>query len=219
MAFRYAVVMALVIVGQQVLAQSSGGTSGAAGAGPVIEEMLGRQAERDREQHDAASSRTDSRRPDVVSNSMLPALPEPSVASSDPGRAWRYSATGRGQTTPGRTTSLDQFAIIGGRSSVRGFDGDSVLIAYSGWTLRNELSTAFQVESAQGSFYLGLDFGHVWGPSDADLIGRSLPGAAIGLRGRWRSMNLDLAAAIPLRMPDGFRTSSLGKSLSATYEF
>ncbi|CAN5417481.1 ShlB/FhaC/HecB family hemolysin secretion/activation protein [soil metagenome] len=134
------------------------------------------------------------------------------------GRAWRYSASFRGQATPSRTTSIDQFAI-GNRSTVRGFDGDSVLIAESGWTLRNELSTALTFAGIDSSLYLGLDLGHVWGASDVDLIGRSLAGGAIGVRGRWKAMNFDMAVATPIRKPEGFKTSGLSVYASATFAF
>jgi hemolysin activation/secretion protein len=55
------------------------------------------------------------------------------------GRALQYEASVRAQTTHDVTLSVDQFAI-GCRCSVRGFDGDSVLLAESGFYLRNELS-------------------------------------------------------------------------------
>lgn len=59
------------------------------------------------------------------------------------GRPWQYSLGLRAQHTNDHTLSVDQLAI-GNRSTVRGFDGDAVLLAESGWTLRNELSTPLQ---------------------------------------------------------------------------
>ncbi|MCW5653862.1 ShlB/FhaC/HecB family hemolysin secretion/activation protein [Hydrogenophaga sp.] len=57
------------------------------------------------------------------------------------GRAWRYSGSLRVQQHHTPLTPQDRFAI-GGRYSVRGFDGETSLTGDSGWLVRNELSTA-----------------------------------------------------------------------------
>lgn len=130
-------------------------------------------------------------------------------------RSWQYTASLRGQFTHDATTSIDQIAI-GNRGSVRGFDGDNVLIAENGWTLRNELATPLRFASVDVSFYAGLDWGRVWGASDVSLLGHFMAG---GVRGKWKALQFDLALAAPIVMPDGFKTGRLNPYLSATHAF
>ena len=134
-------------------------------------------------------------------------------------RAWQYSTNLRAQFTGDRTTSIDQIAI-GNRATVRGFDGDAVLLAESGWVLRNELSLPWQANEAfQGAAYVGLDAGRVWGQSDLTLVGHALAGAALGVRGQWRAFQFDFALASPLHVPEGFKTSRTNLYASLTYAF
>ncbi len=133
-------------------------------------------------------------------------------------RRWLFSASVKGQFTHDHTTSIDQIAI-GNRSSVRGFDGDAVLLAENGWFWRNELSTPLPVEGVETALYFGLDYGHVWGPSDAILLGHDLAGAALGVRGRFKALQFDLALAAPVHKPEGFNTSRTSIYASATYGF
>lgn len=135
------------------------------------------------------------------------------------GRSVQYTATMRGQRTRDMTLSVDQMAI-GGRSSVRGFDGDAVLIAENGLTLRNELATPFKLgDTAQGQVFAALDYGRVWGPSDIFLAGRQLAGMALGVRGRQGSRQLEATLAAPLYHPSGFDSRNLNLYLSLTQEF
>jgi hemolysin activation/secretion protein len=128
----------------------------------------------------------------------------------------RYSSTWRAQWNRGPLTPQDRFAI-GGRYSVRGFDGESSLSAERGWTLRNELAVA--LAPAGPELYVGADAGRVGGPSSDRLVGRALAGAVVGLRGGVQNIQLDLFAGGPLRKPERFRTSgmTLGFSLNANY--
>ncbi len=66
----------------------------------------------------------------------------------------RYNAAWRGQYNRTPLTPQDRFAI-GGRYTVRGFDGESSLSAERGWLLRNELSAA--LGSSGQEAYIGLD--------------------------------------------------------------
>lgn len=133
------------------------------------------------------------------------------------GRRFELSSAVRGQRSDQLLLSVDQLAI-GGRGSVRGFDGDNVLIAETGWVWRNEASVPIALSDGLSlEPYLGLDAGRVWGRSDANLVGRFLAGTAVGLRvnqGRW---HLDVALATPLSRPDGFKTSHLTSYLSLAY--
>lgn len=125
-----------------------------------------------------------------------------------------YSATLRGQTNQTALTPQDRFSI-GGRYTVRGFDGQSVLMAERGWLLRNELSTPL---SASMQAYVGVDTGHVAGPAAASLAGQNLSGGVLGLRGQLGRVQYDVFIGQPLSRPDNFKTSSTtaGFSLSAS---
>ncbi|MGN6701732.1 MAG: ShlB/FhaC/HecB family hemolysin secretion/activation protein [Burkholderiaceae bacterium] len=135
------------------------------------------------------------------------------------GRAWQYNAALRGQYTADQTLSIDQIAL-GGRFSVRGFDGNSVLLAESGYFLRNELSTPIRIAGGIDTLaFLGLDAGRVWGSSAAALIGDKLAGMAVGMRGKWRAFQFEAALGTPLYKPQGFDTLRWNPYLSLTYAF
>lgn len=135
------------------------------------------------------------------------------------GRRAQYQASLRAQSTHDTTLAIDQFAI-GNRYSVRGFDGDSVLLAESGYTLRNEFSMPQALPGGvDGLAYLGIDIGRVWGAGAALLPGQKLAGVALGMRMQWRRLQLDAAVGTPLYKPDGFRTLRWNPYLYLTYAF
>lgn len=106
---------------------------------------------------------------------------------------------------------------IGGRYTVRGFDGESSLLADRGWLLRNEL--AWSLGTSGAALYAGLDFGRVGGPSARHLPGRSLAGAVLGLRGQHGALGWELFAGTSLRKPQAMHSHSpsLGFSLQLSY--
>lgn len=116
----------------------------------------------------------------------------------------RYSGSWRIQNHRTPLTPQDRFAV-GGRFSVRGFDGESSLSAERGWLIRNELSVAVG-QSGQEAF-AALDHGEVGGPSADLLVGRRLTGAVVGLRGGYKKWQYDIFLGGPVRKPDNFRTS------------
>jgi hemolysin activation/secretion protein len=123
------------------------------------------------------------------------------------GQALQYSASWRGQYNKTPLTPQDRLAI-GGRFTVRGFDGLSVLSAERGWLLRNEISSAL---SPQIQGYIGIDTGHVAGPSAAQLVGQSLTGGVLGLRGQLGTatrLQYDIFIGRPLSKPSNFNTSA-----------
>ncbi|MDB5840253.1 MAG: outer rane hemolysin activator protein [Herminiimonas sp.] len=131
----------------------------------------------------------------------------------------RYLATLRAQHTRDTTLAVDQIAI-GCRCTVRGFDGEAVLLAESGYYLRNDLSMPFDLlERVDTLAFIGADFGRVWGPSAVDLIGTRLAGAAVGVRGKHADLQFELAMGTPLYKPAGFQTSRWNLYLSLTYAF
>ena len=135
------------------------------------------------------------------------------------GKKAQYEASLRAQTTHDTTLSVDQFAI-GSRSSVRGFDGDSVLLAESGYTLRNEFSMPQALFAGlDGVAYLGIDLGRVWGAGAVLLPGQKLAGMALGLHAQWRQWQFDAALGTPLYKPEGFHTLRWNPYLYLTYAF
>ena len=115
-------------------------------------------------------------------------------------------------------TPQDRLAI-GGRYTVRGFDGEMSLSAERGWYWRNDLGWAFK----QGhQLYIGMDVGHVSGPSAQWLLGQTLAGAAVGVRGQVKaggSLHYDLFTGRALRKPDYFPTRKWVTGFQVSYSF
>jgi hemolysin activation/secretion protein len=128
----------------------------------------------------------------------------------------RYSGLWRAQWNDTPLTPQDRFAI-GGRYTVRGFDGESSLLGERGWLLRNDLGWAF--ESIGAEAYVGVDYGHVGGQSVKYLLGDSLAGAVVGLRGAFKSLSYDVFVGTPIKKPDGFRTANVSAGFSLNFNF
>lgn len=134
-------------------------------------------------------------------------------------RPFQYSAELRAQQTADATLATDQIAI-GNRATVRGFDGDSVLLAESGYVLRNTLASPVQWPGgADAQVFAGIDAGRVWGTSAATLIGDRLVGAVLGVRGKWQAVQGDLSYGTPVVKPAGFRSANHNLTLSLTVAF
>ena len=131
------------------------------------------------------------------------------------GQHLRYTAEWRGQTNYTPLVPQDRFAI-GGRYTVRGFDGDSQLAASRGWLLRN--TVGLLLPRAGAEIYYGLDHGEVSGQGSQDLVGQSLTGQVLGLQGQLGRLQYDLFAGWPVDKPSRFVTSKyvLGFNLSLT---
>ncbi len=128
----------------------------------------------------------------------------------------RYVGSVRIQNNRTMLTPQDRFAI-GGRYTVRGFDGETNLSAERGWFVRNELGVAIGATGQE--FYLGLDHGEVAGRSSEMLVGKRLTGAVIGLRGQFKALQYDLFVGTPVRKPEFFRTagSTAGFNLNLSF--
>ena len=120
----------------------------------------------------------------------------------------RWNSQWRWQHNFTHLTIQDQFSI-GGRYSVRGFDGENNLLAERGWFARNELGWALGASGQEA--YLGLDHGRVSGQGSQRLPGKSLTGAVAGLRGQgkgWaRGLSYDVFVGAPVHKPQDFRTA------------
>lgn len=132
------------------------------------------------------------------------------------GARLRYSSTLRAQWNRGSLPPQDQFSI-GGRYTVRGFDGELTLQAERGWFLRNELALGLG-ESGQEVF-AGIDTGAVAGPSAQFLTGQRLTGAALGLRGNLGKLSYDMFVATPLAKPQGFQTAAVTGGFNLQWAF
>lgn len=127
----------------------------------------------------------------------------------------RYSGAWRGQWSRKPLVPQDRFAI-GGRYTVRGFDGEVSLSGERGWLLRNDLALAL---GGGHEAYLGTDYGRISGPSEQWQLGDHLAGAVIGLRGGWQGGHWDLFFGAPLREPDGFPSAYTTAGFSAGWSF
>ena len=129
----------------------------------------------------------------------------------------KFSTAFRGQYTKQKLYGADHMSI-GGRYSVRGYDGENTLSAENGYVWRNEL--AFQIPKLKTEFYLGADYGRVWGPSDMFNIRDYLIGAFGGLRGKLgRQLSYDIFIGTPIHKPDGFKAgkTAAGFNINLSY--
>ncbi|WP_223497213.1 ShlB/FhaC/HecB family hemolysin secretion/activation protein [Stenotrophomonas indicatrix] len=127
----------------------------------------------------------------------------------------RYTAAWRAQWNRTPLSPQDRFAI-GGRYTVRGFDGESSLSGERGWSLRNDLSLGI---GGGQEFYVAADYGRIGGPSAQWQSGRDLAGMALGLRGGWQQLSWDGFVGSALRKPSNFPTdyTTFGFSLAWRY--
>jgi hemolysin activation/secretion protein len=128
----------------------------------------------------------------------------------------RYQATLRLQGNETPLTPQDRFSI-GGRYTVRGFDGESSLSGDGGWSLRQELGWA--LGNSGQELYLGIDAGGVNGQSTEFLVGKALSGGVIGLRGNYRKLQYDVFVGAPLYQPSGFKTAETTAGFSLNLAF
>jgi len=132
------------------------------------------------------------------------------------GQSLRYNGNWRVQWNRTPLVPQDRFSI-GGRYTVRGFDGENVLMAERGWLIRNDVGV--QLGGSGQELYLGIDHGEVGGQSADLLVGKRLTGAVIGWRGSYHDATWDLFTGSPLRKPENFDTAnhSFGFNLSWSY--
>ncbi|TAK91619.1 MAG: ShlB/FhaC/HecB family hemolysin secretion/activation protein [Aquabacterium sp.] len=129
---------------------------------------------------------------------------------------WRYTAALRGQWNRTPLIPQDRFAI-GGRYTVRGFDGELTLSAERGWVWRNDLAVGLGHSGQE--LYVGLDHGQVAGNATASLVGNKLTGAALGMRGAYQGLSYDVFWSWPLYMPEAFQTVSSSGGFSLTWSY
>lgn len=128
--------------------------------------------------------------------------------------AWSTSWRGQWNRTP--LVPQDRFAI-GGRYTVRGFDGESSLSAERGWLLRSDLT--WNLAGTRHQFYAAIDHGRVSGPSAANLAGTRLTGGAVGWRTQLGHLQAEFFAGAPIRKPTSFRTARVATGFNLNYDY
>lgn len=126
----------------------------------------------------------------------------------------QYHTTIRGQYTKDYLYGSEFFSI-GGRYTVRGFDGEQTLSAEKGLIIRNELRVPL---SKNHQIYTALDYGKVTGPSTEYLSGTELWGTALGLRGKIKEVQYDIFVGCPVKKPTGFQTAKRAYGLQITMQ-
>jgi len=114
-------------------------------------------------------------------------------------------------------TPQDRMAI-GGRATVRGFDGESTLVGERGWTLRNDLGLA--PGASDQEIYAGIDAGEVSSPRRDTPLGQTLSGGVLGLRGVFKRgavrLHYDLFVGAPLHHPAHIKTAQTTAGFTLT---
>lgn len=132
------------------------------------------------------------------------------------GQSWRYQPSVRLQGNDTPLTPQDRFSI-GGRYTVRGFDGEGSFSGDAGWLLRQDLG--WVLGNSGHELYVGIDAGGVSGQSTETLVGKTLSGAVIGLRGNYRKLQYDIFVGAPLYQPAGFKTAETTAGFSLNLAF
>lgn len=149
-------------------------------------------------------------RPKIITAAI--SLTQPFMIGEQP---WQWQTSWNAQWNKTPLIAQDRFSI-GGRYTVRGFDGELSLAGERGWLWRNTL--AWNVHNQGHQLYLGLDAGRVSSLSENQL-GHHLVGAALGLKGGWKGFHYDIFVGRPIRMPEGFRTSDAVAGFNLGYSF
>lgn len=132
------------------------------------------------------------------------------------GQSWRYQPSVRLQGNDTPLTPQDRFSI-GGRYTVRGFDGEGSFSGDAGWLLRQDLG--WVLGNSGHELYVGIDAGGVSGQSTETLVGKTLSGAVIGLRGNYRKLQYDIFVGAPLYQPAGFKSAETTAGFSLNLAF
>lgn len=130
-----------------------------------------------------------------------------------------FTSSFHGQWVQGgkRVYSVDTINI-GNRYSIYGFDGEYTLMGDSGWYVRNEVSS--MIPRLNTEVYLGLDAGAVYGKSTESLVGKTIAGTALGVRGNYASgLLFDAFVSTPLYKPQGYHTKKFYSGFTIGYRF
>ena len=136
--------------------------------------------------------------------------------------AYRLTAAHHLRMQVNRTPLVPQDRMcLGGRHTVRGFDGLQSLCGDRGFLLRNDLILPL---NGSISTYIGLDFGRVSGRSAQDLPEREMAGYVLGLRGHHRmsqgaQIQFEAFAGGHISKPTFIQTASTSTGVSLSLNF
>ncbi|AHG86466.1 Hemolysin activation/secretion protein [Bibersteinia trehalosi USDA-ARS-USMARC-190] len=150
-------------------------------------------------------------RPQIISASM--SFNKPFMWGSQP---WQFNSSWNAQWNKTPLIPQDRLSI-GGRYTVRGFDGELTLSGERGWLWRNEL--AWNLNGLGQQIYFALDGGRVTGWATKNQLGHHLMGTALGLRGYFKGISYDVFGGRPIRKPEGFKTSDAVAGFNLNYHF
>ena len=127
-----------------------------------------------------------------------------------------YTGQFRGQWNHTPLVPQDRFSI-GGRYTVRGFDGEMTIMGDRGWLVRNDLGIV--LGNTRQELYLAWDYGEVDGQSTRYMKSKHLSGAAIGVRGGYDGFYWDVFASVPLSKPDGMETMDVAAGFTLGWSY
>jgi len=118
----------------------------------------------------------------------------------------------------GDTLYAADFITLGGRYTVRGFDGEQTLAAERGWSWRNTLTLPLGHWPA--ALYAGVDTGHIGGPSkNAYGAEHTLRGGVLGLRGQCGRLAWDAFAGWALTGGRALETRRPATGFQLVYQY
>jgi hemolysin activation/secretion protein len=144
------------------------------------------------------------------------------------GHAWQYSTQLQWQWAQTSLTPQDRFCL-GGRATVRGFDGQQTLCGDRGQLWRQELATGLPAAAHEAllmskgmQVYAALDAGRTTTPGQDGAY--RLAGMAVGLRGAHKvndayPLQWDVFVGKSLSHPEGFTTAAHTAGFSLRAEF
>lgn len=116
-----------------------------------------------------------------------------------------YDTSFHGQWNKTPLITQDQVSI-GGRYTVRGFDGELTLMGEQGWYWNNNLNWQYLPGH---QVYAGIDVGHITGRTSEMQLGKTLAGTVLGFKGQIKaggSWYYDIFMGKPIYKPQHFRT-------------
>lgn len=116
-----------------------------------------------------------------------------------------YDTSFHGQWNKTPLITQDQVSI-GGRYTVRGFDGELTLMGEQGWYWNNNLNWQYLPGH---QVYAGIDVGHITGRTSEMQLGKTLAGTVLGFKGQIKAGGnwyYDVFMGKPIYKPQHFRT-------------
>lgn len=129
---------------------------------------------------------------------------------------FRFSTSWRQQWAFTKLLQRDRLSI-GSRYTVRGYDGEYTLSGDSGFVSRTELG--YTIPKIRQEVYAGFDIGRAWGPHSENLLGQTLSGAVLGLRGGYKRFSYDCYVSRPVNKPYRYPGNRWVGGFSANIQF